>query len=127
VGGAPDLEAVYRRYVAAFNAQDFRELETFLSPDVVFDWGDVMPAMYGRAAMFDFYRQAWTYFDEEISVSGIETDGNRLRALVTTEIRVFRDWPECPITPMRAGPPYTVSGPVGYVFELGRITRIDAS
>ena len=121
-----DLKALYRRYVAAFNAHDFDRLETCLSPEVVFDWGDVMPAMYGRAAMLGFYRKAWTYFDEEISVSGLETDGNGLSATVTTEIRVFRDWPECPITPMRAGPPYTVSGRVGYLFEQGRIAYIDA-
>ncbi|MGP3963098.1 nuclear transport factor 2 family protein [Nonomuraea sp. 3N208] len=121
-----DLKALYRRYVAAFNAHDFDELETYLSPELVFDWGSVMPAMRGRAAMFAFYREAWTYFDEEISASDIEFDGNRLSATITTEIRVFRDWPECPIGPMQAGPPYTVSGRVEYLFEYGRIAYIDA-
>jgi hypothetical protein len=119
-----DMTARYEAYLAAFNAKDFAGLGLYVSPDVVFDWNGEMPTMHGSAAMFDFYREAWTHLNERVSAGDIEVVGASLRATITNELHVFRDWPECPLGPMRAGPPYTISGRMEYLFSDGRIIHI---
>lgn len=118
-----DLAVVYRDYLSAFNVGDFETLERYLAPDLVFDWGGHMPTMRSRAEMFAFYREAWTYFEETVTASDVEVDGDRLYATVSTELRIFRDWPDCPLGPMRVGP-FSVAGPMAYRFENGRIVHI---
>jgi ketosteroid isomerase-like protein len=119
-----DLTATYREYVAAFNARDVAALERFLSPEVVFDWRGLIPTMYGRDAMLGFYSEAWTYFDELIDGQDITVHGDVLRCRVDTRLDVRRDWPDCPIQPMRAGEVIEVSGRLQYVFDAGRINHI---
>ena len=118
------MAARYEAYLAAFNAKDFAGLERYVSPDVVFDWNGAMPTMHGRSAMFDFYREAWTHVEERVSASDIEVEADVLRATITNELRVYRDWPDCPLGPMHAGPPFKISGPMEYLYSNGRIIHI---
>src|SRR5688572_10093359 len=73
-----ELETRYLEYVAAFNAHDFDALTTYLDPEVVFEWDGIMPDLVGRAAFFDFYRLAWTRFDEVISARVLESSATTL-------------------------------------------------
>ena len=118
------LVASYLAYVTAFNAADLDAIARHLAENVVFDWGDVMPALVGRRAFVDFYRTAWQHFDEELTVSDIRTDGDRLSAYLSTRIDVHTDWPDCPIRPMYAGTGFTVSGRMRYRFHDGLICHI---
>jgi ketosteroid isomerase-like protein len=118
------LVAPYLDYVNAFNAADLHAVARHLAEDVVFDWGDVMPALVGRQAFLDFYGRAWQHFDEELTVSGIRTEGNMLSAHISTGIKVHTDWADCPIRPMYAGAHFTVSGRMTYRFHRARICHI---
>ena len=118
------LVAPYLDYVTAFNAADLHTVARHLAEDVVFDWGDVMPALVGRQAFLAFYGTAWQHFDEELTVSGIRTEGDMLSAHISTRITVHTDWADCPIRPMYAGAPFTVSGRMAYRFRGGRICHI---
>lgn len=119
-----DVAATYRRYVDAFNAHDFDALEDFLASEVVFEWGGVMDDLVGRDAFFAFYREAWDHFDERIEARVVLTEGDGLRAWIDTELRVFRNWPDCPIRPFAAGDVVRVSGLMDYRFRNRQIVRI---
>ena len=118
------LVAPYLDYVTAFNAADLRAVARHLAEDVVFDWGDVMPALVGRHAFLDFYRTAWQHFDEELTVSDIRTAGDQLSAHLSTRVEIHTDWPDCPIRPMYPGAGFTVSGRMRYRFHGDRICHI---
>lgn len=118
------LVARYRAYVAAFNAADLPAVASHLAEDVVFDWGDTMPALVGRDAFTNFYALAWRHFSEQLTVSDIRADGDRLSAHLVTAISVHRDWPDCPIEPMHAGTDFTVSGRMSYHFRGDLICHI---
>lgn len=118
------LVASYLDYVTAFNAADLHAVARHLAEDLVFDWGDVMPALVGRHAFLDFYRTAWQHFDEELTVSDLHNEDDRLSAHISTRIRVHTDWPDCPIRPMDAGACFTVSGRMNYLFHGDRICHI---
>lgn len=126
--GAPTgderLVATYLDYISAFNAADLPAVARHLAEDLVFDWGEVMPALVGRHGFLDFYRTAWQHFDEELTVSDIRTEGERLSAHISTRISVHADWPDCPIRPMHAGEDFTVSGRMAYRFRGDLIRHI---
>ncbi|MEP6843101.1 MAG: nuclear transport factor 2 family protein [Pseudolysinimonas sp.] len=119
-----ELEARYADYVQAFNAHDFTALERYLAPDVVFEWGDVMPDLIGRDQFFTFYRTAWTYFDETIEARVLSSEGDTLTAWIDTRLTIIRDWPDCPIQPYVAGEVHNVNGEVVYQFRDGLITHL---
>jgi len=119
-----DLVARYLAYVGAFNAADLRAVGEYLAEDLVFDWGDTMPALVGRDAFTDFYARAWRHFGERLTVSDIRAADDRLSAHLDTTISVHTDWPDCPIRPMYAGTRFTVSGRMAYRFRDGLICRI---
>ena len=126
--GAPThderLVATYLDYVAAFNAGDLAAVVEHLTEDLVFDWGDTMPALVGRDAFTGFYALAWRHFSEQLTVADVRADGDRLSAYLVTAINVHHDWPDCPIRPMYAGMRFTVSGRMGYRFRDDRICHI---
>jgi ketosteroid isomerase-like protein len=119
-----DIATRYEAYLAAFNAKDLTGLARHLAPDVVFEWNGEMPDMHGRDVVLDFYREAWTHLDEKIRAREVEVAGDRLLATITNELRVFREWPECPLGPMTVGPPLTISGSMEYLYVNGRIAHI---
>jgi len=118
------LVAHYLAYIAAFNAGDLPAVAEHLTEDLVFDWGDTMPALMGRDAFTDFYALAWSHFSEQLTVSDVRADGDRLSAYLDTAISVHTDWPDCPIRPMLAGARFTVSGRMRYRFRADRICHI---
>lgn len=119
-----DLVARYLAYVTAFNAADLLAVGEYLAEDLVFDWGDTMPALVGRDAFTEFYSLAWRHFAEHLTVSDIRAEGDRLSAHLETAISVHADWPDCPIRPMYAGTQFTVSGRMGYRFRDDLICHI---
>jgi hypothetical protein len=116
--------ARYLEYIAAFNARDIPTLERILDPEVVFDWRGDLPTMYGRDQMLGFYEVAWRHFEETLTPSAIEVRGDVLRTTLRTELRVTRDWPDCPLRPFFAGTTVLVGGRLQYVFHRGRINHI---
>lgn len=125
MAGDISVEAIFSDYLAAFNNEDLEGLETFLTPEVVFDWGDAMASLVGRDAFNTFYTSAWSHFREHVVASSLRIDGLRLTAWIDNHVSVFRDWPDCPIEPMCAGDVLEVAGWMAYDFDGdGRITRI---
>ena len=114
----------YLAYIAALNAGDLRAVADHLTEDIVFDWGNTMPALIGRDAFTGFYALAWSRFSEHLTVSEIRAQGDRLSAYLDTAISVHADWPDCPIRPMYAGTRFTVSGRMRYLFRADRICHI---
>jgi ketosteroid isomerase-like protein len=114
----------YLAYIAAFNAGDLPAVAEHLTEDVVFDWGDTMPALVGRDAFTAFYGLAWKHFAEHLTVSDVRAEGDRLSARLETAISVHADWPDCPIEPMYAGTQFTVSGRMAYRFRGAQICHI---
>lgn len=122
---ATSLESIFSDYLAAFNNQDLKALEAFLTPDVVFDWGDAVSPLVGRDAFNTFYTTAWSHFREHVVASSLRIENFRLTAWIENHVSVFRDWPACPIVPMSAGESIEVAGLMAYDFDDdGRITRI---
>lgn len=119
-----ELETRYLDYVAAFNAHDFDALTTYVDPEVVFEWDGIMPDLVGRDAFFDFYRLAWTRFDEVIAARVLESSATTLTAWIETRLDIVHDWLDCPIQPYRAGEVHEIAGEVRYEFRAGRIIHI---
>ena len=125
MAGGISVEAIFSDYIAAFNNEDLEGLERFLAPDVIFDWGDAMPPLVGRDAFNSFYTMAWSHFHEHVVASNLQIENPRLTAWIDNRVSVFRDWPDCPIGPMRAGEELEVAGLMAYDFDDdGRIARI---
>ncbi|GAB3633818.1 hypothetical protein GCM10027421_31710 [Microbacterium shaanxiense] len=124
-GGAADaVRRRYREYLEAFNGKDLVALEGFLSPDIVFEWGDVMDDLVGREAFFSFYRTAWQYLDENVSATIVSADDERIVADVRNELTVVRDWTDSPLRPYRAGETHSLAGLMTYDLRDGMIVRI---
>jgi hypothetical protein len=118
------MRARHAAYVAAFNGQDIAAVSAHLAPDVHFDWGEVMPPLTGRDAFVAFFVEAWTYLHEHVRVTDVRVHGSTLTAWIENDIEVLRDWPDCPIRPMRAGTSSRVSGWMSYTYDGPLICRI---
>lgn len=94
--------ARYRDYVDCFNSKDFEGLKKYLSEDLFF-YRAPMPSFLGRAAMFAFYKEAWTHFNERVTIEEIhfkEIDPEvplvYFVASIVVHLQIFSAWIDGP-------------------------------
>ncbi|MEO5665158.1 MAG: nuclear transport factor 2 family protein [Nocardioides sp.] len=98
----------YLGHVTAVNARDLRVVADYLTDDLVFDWGDVMPALEGRDAFTEFYAFAWQHFAEQLAGPTSTPTGScfrltsRTRSAFTGTGRTARSHPCTPVPASRS-------------------------
>ena len=113
----------FRRYVAAFNANDFDGFGAFYAEDVVFELGS-MKRITGRAAILDFYREVAAHIREEVVPLGVLVGPRNVAMHCRTTFETFADWPDFEIWPTRAGDSRVVETIAWYEHDGARFTHI---
>lgn len=62
-----------------------------------------MPDFTSRQEFLDFYRLAWSHFDERIVAKVTAVEDDMLTAWIDNTLTVNVDWLDCPIQPFHAG------------------------
>ena len=92
----------FRRYVAAFNANDYAGFGAFYADDVVFELGS-MKRIVGREAILDFYREVKAHITEVVTPLGVLVGPSNVAMYCRTTFDTFADWPDFEIWPTKAG------------------------
>jgi len=129
---ATQITARYHEYLDCFNKKDLTGLEKYLAKDLYFYRFYGIPPFLGRAEMFAFYKEAWSHFNERVSVSEIHFKKMELAstyyffiATVNTHLQIFKSWINGPYGTYIAGTEKSVTHKILYVLdEVGMITAI---
>jgi len=113
----------FRRYVAAFNANDFDGFARFYADDVVFELG-AMKRIDGRDAILAFYREVKAHIVEVVEPLEVIVTPTRIAMYCRTTFDTFKDWPDFEIWPTRAGDRRVVETIAFYEVEDDRFTHI---
>jgi hypothetical protein len=113
----------FRRYVAAFNGNDFEGFGKFYANDVVFELG-AMKRIDGREAILDFYREVKAHIVEVVEPLEVIVTPTRIAMYCRTTFDTFKDWPDFEIWPTKAGDRRVVETIAFYEVENDRFTHI---
>jgi hypothetical protein len=113
----------FRRYVAAFNGNDFEGFGKFYAEDVVFELGS-MKRIEGREAILDFYREVKAHIVEVVEPLEVIVTPTRIAMYCRTTFDTFKDWPDFEIWPTKAGDRRVVETIAFYEVENDRFTHI---
>lgn len=113
----------FRRYVAAFNANDFDGFGRFYADDVVFELG-AMKRIVGREAILAFYRQVKAHITEVVTPLEVIVTPTRIAMYCRTTFDTFADWPDFEIWPTMAGDHREVETIAMYELVDGRFSHI---
>jgi hypothetical protein len=113
----------FRRYVAAFNGNDFEGFGKFYADDVVFELG-AMKRIDGREAILDFYREVKAHIVEVVEPLEVIVTPTRIAMYCRTTFDTFKDWPDFEIWPTKAGDRRVVETIAFYEVENDRFTHI---
>lgn len=116
-------EEQFRRYVAAFNANDFDGFGRFYADDVVFELG-AMKRIEGRENILSFYREVKTHIVEVVEPLEVIVTPTRIAMYCRTTFETFKDWPDFEIWPTKAGDRRVVETIALYEVEGDRLTHI---
>ncbi|MDB6010965.1 MAG: hypothetical protein JWL65_3215 [Gammaproteobacteria bacterium] len=94
-------DADFRRYIAAFNRNDFAAFSQYYAPQIHFQGqaGD----FHSRAEVVSFYRQVKTRLRETIKILGLVIGKHDIVAELETELHALVDWPDFPTGPIYRG------------------------
>lgn len=110
----------YLDYVAAFNAQDFRDaVERYYTEDVVAELGDLR--LEGRDAFLGFFEPLHVGVEERLRPDLVLVDGDHIFVRCEIEFRCIADRPDFPMRPMKLGDVVLCDYFVLYRFRGGRI------
>lgn len=113
----------FRRYVAAFNGNDFDGFGQFYAADVVFELG-AMKRIDGRDNILAFYREVKAHIVEVVEPLEVIVAPTRVAMYCRTTFETFKDWPDFEIWPTKAGDVRVVETIAFYEVENGRFTHI---
>jgi ketosteroid isomerase-like protein len=123
-GGGSDEQA-FRGYIAAFNRNDFDELERYYAQDVEFEGRAA--TLHGRDELLRFYRGVKSRIRETIAIQDIVVGERALVADLITELQPLEDWPDFPTGPLRKGETRRSQNFIWYDLAGGRFIRIRAA
>ena len=92
----------FRRYIDAFNDNDFNGFGQFYTEDVVFELG-TMKRIEGRENILAFYREVKARITEVVTPLDIVVTPTRIAMHCRTTFDTFEDWPDFEIWPTKAG------------------------
>lgn len=113
----------FRRYVAAFNGNDFEGFGRFYADDVVFELG-AMKRIDGRDNILAFYREVKAHIVEVVEPLEVIVTPSRIAMYCRTTFETFKDWPDFEIWPTMAGDTRVVETIAFYEVENDRFTHI---
>ncbi|MBO9498764.1 MAG: nuclear transport factor 2 family protein [Novosphingobium sp.] len=116
-------EEDFRRYVAAFNANEFDGFGHFYAEDVVFELG-AMKRIVGRENILAFYREVKAHIVEVVTPLDVVVAPARIAMHCRTTFETFKDWPDFEIWPTRAGDRREVETIALYEVAGDRFTHI---
>jgi hypothetical protein len=118
------IVARYHDYLDSFNAKDFNGLKKYLAEDLYFYRFYGIPPFLGRAAMFAFYEEAWSHFNEHVTVNEIHFKKMNLKstyyffiASIEVHLQIFKSWINGPYGTYLAGTEKHVAENVLYVMD----------
>jgi hypothetical protein len=115
-------EQDFRRYIAAFNRNDFDGFSKYYADDVEFEGR--AGHFRSRAEVLAFYREVKSRMRETIEIKDIIVGDTDMTADIVTELVVQRDWPEFPTGPVRKGQIILSQNFVWYEMKGGRFVHI---
>lgn len=118
--------ARFRRYIAAFNAQDYAALVEHYDPDVLLVIGNGTE-MRGRQAIVDFYREVNAKTRREIRILDVFSDGTTVAAEIESEFLAIEDAPDFSSGPMAKGDRLYLNSFAFYDIRDGRYARVRAA
>ena len=113
----------FRRYVAAFNANDYAGFGTFYADDVVFELGS-MKRIVGREAILDFYRDVKSKVRETLDILSVAVGPDAMAVHVATEFYGLVDWPDFIAGPLMKGQALHIESIGYYYLRDGKFARI---
>ena len=113
----------FRRYVAAFNGNDFEGFGRFYADEVVFELG-AMKRIEGRENILAFYREVKAHIVEVVEPLDVIVTPTRIAMYCRTTFETFKDWPDFEIWPTRASDKRVVETIAMYEVADGRFTHI---
>jgi hypothetical protein len=113
----------FRRYVAAFNGNDFEGFGRFYADDVVFELG-AMKRIDGRDNILNFYREVKAHIVEVVEPLEVIVTPTRIAMYCRTTFDTFKDWPDFEIWPTKAGDRRVVETIAFYEVANDRFTHI---
>lgn len=119
-------EEDFRRYIAAFNANDFDGFTSFYADNVVFELGG-MKRIEGREGIRAFYREVGEHINETVDLLDVVVTPTRVAMHCRTTFETFADWPEFEIWSTMAGDVRMVETIALYEVAGDRFTHIRAA
>ncbi|MEP7312444.1 MAG: nuclear transport factor 2 family protein, partial [Pseudomonadota bacterium] len=118
-------DAQFREYIECFNRRDYACFGKYYADDVVLSKGPKWPALHGRQAIFDFYRDVDAHgLKEHMTIHSIAIEGNTIRADLEATFEAARDWPDFGSRVVRAGDRWQLRGTLQYRVVAGRFAEI---
>ncbi len=115
-------DAFIRRYIECFNNQDFACLDLIYAHDLKYEgayW-----SLSSKQDFFNFYEKAWRHLTEHITVTDVRSTENQAFVELSNRIEVFRDYPDFPSRPLKAGDILNLKGTVAYTIKDSKIEHI---
>lgn len=106
-------EAVFRTYIAEFNAANFDALARYYADDVIFSFNGGL-TLAGRDAIVEFYRPFRKAVDETVDIRFLVMDDRHVAAELATEFRAHEDYDNFTRGPLRAGDTLRITSFVHY-------------
>jgi hypothetical protein len=124
--GAPGVtEVQFREYIECFNRRDYDCFGKYYADDVVLSLGPNWPALQGRQAIFDFYRDVDAHgLKEHMQIHGIAINGDTIRADLEATFDATRDWPDFRSRVVRAGDRWQLRGTLHALQEVRGVKAI---
>ena len=117
-------EAVFRAYIAEFNAANFDALARYYADDVVFSFNGGL-TLTGRDAIVGFYRPFRAAVDETVDIRFLVMDDKHVAVEMATEFRARADYQNFTRGPLKAGDTVRITSFVHYdIGPDGRFTSI---
>ena len=114
----------FRRYVAAFNANDYAGFGQFYADDVVFELGSAL-RLEGREAVLGFYREVADHLHEHVEPLTVLVGTSNVAMYCHTTFECHRYWPTFPIRPVSKGEAWEVETIAMYWLDAeGRFAHI---
>jgi hypothetical protein len=116
--------ARYHDYLACFNAKDLNGLKNYLAEGLFFYRFYGIPPFLGRAEMFAFYEEAWSHFNEHVTVNEIHIKKMDLTstyyffiASIEVHLQIFKSWINGPYGTYLAGTEKRVNQKILYTLD----------
>ena len=106
-------EAVFRTYIAEFNAANFDALARYYADDVTFSFNGGL-TLTGRDAIVEFYRPFRKAVDESVDILFLVMDDTHVAAELATEFRAREDYDNFTRGPLKAGDTLRITSFVHY-------------